>query len=57
LESVVVSVQESGAYLERFVDYPGNGHLFTDPTLADFDSANTELFWQRVLAFLGSQDG
>lgn len=52
LESVVASVQESGALLERYTDYPGSGHLFTDPTLPDYDATNTEQFWQRVLGFL-----
>lgn len=52
LESVIGSVRSSGAPLEAYTDYPGDGHLFTDPTLPDYDEANAELFWQRVLAFL-----
>ncbi|MDG4797244.1 dienelactone hydrolase family protein [Micromonospora sp. WMMD1082] len=32
--------------------YPGVGHLFTDPTLADHDPAAAQLTWSRVLAFL-----
>lgn len=52
LESVIDSVRSSGAPLEVYTEYPGNGHLFTDPTLPDYDAANTELFWKRVRAFL-----
>jgi len=34
-------------------DYPGGGHLFTDPTLPkEYDEAATELLWRRVEAFL-----
>lgn len=32
--------------------YPGNGHLFTDKSLADYDPASAALVMQRVLAFL-----
>jgi dienelactone hydrolase len=52
LESVIDSVRSSGAPLEVYTEYAGAGHLFTDPTLPDYDEANTELFWQRVRAFL-----
>lgn len=52
LESVIDSVRSSGAPLEVYTEYPGNGHLFTDSTLPDYDEANTELFWKRVRAFL-----
>ena len=52
LELVVDSVRSSGAPLEVYSEYPGDGHLFTDPTLPDYDEANTELFWERVGAFL-----
>ena len=52
LESVIDSVRSSGAPLEVYTEYPGDGHLFTDSTLRDYDEANTELFWERVRAFL-----
>jgi dienelactone hydrolase len=52
LESVIDSVRSSGAPLEVYTEYPGDGHLFTDSTLPDYDEANTELFWKRVRAFL-----
>lgn len=32
--------------------YPGDGHLFADSSLADYDSAATTLMIQRSLAFL-----
>ncbi|WP_165521801.1 dienelactone hydrolase family protein [Micromonospora zingiberis] len=32
--------------------YPGAGHLFTDPTVADHDPVAADLTWNRVLAFL-----
>lgn len=52
LDSVIGSVRRSGAPLEVYTEYPGNGHLFTDSTLPDYDEVNTELFWERVRAFL-----
>ena len=36
-------------------DYPGSGHLFTDPTLpAEYDPVATEAFWSHVLPFVRS---
>ena len=33
--------------------YPGDGHLFTDPSLPkEYDAESTELVWSRALAFL-----
>jgi dienelactone hydrolase len=52
LQAVVTSIETSGASVDLHTDYPGDGHLFTDPELPDHDAANTALFWQRVLAFL-----
>jgi dienelactone hydrolase/uncharacterized damage-inducible protein DinB len=34
--------------------YPGDKHLFADPSLPDYDEAAAGLLMQRVLAFLGS---
>src|SRR5207302_645243 len=34
--------------------YPGDKHLFTDPSLPDYDEAAAALLMQRVLGFLGS---
>jgi dienelactone hydrolase len=33
--------------------YPGNRHLFADPSVADYDAASAALLRERVLAFLG----
>ena len=52
VESVLRSANEVGAIAE-YVQYPGSGHLFTDPSLpAEFDSHATEVFWDQVTAFL-----
>jgi dienelactone hydrolase len=32
--------------------YPGDGHLFADNSLADYDETAATLLTQRVLAFL-----
>jgi dienelactone hydrolase len=37
---------------ELFV-YPGNGHLFADPSLSSYDAEAAALLTERVLAFLG----
>lgn len=51
IESVVDAVRRSGSSVEMF-DYSGNGHLFTDSSLADeYDSDNAQLLWERVLDF------
>jgi dienelactone hydrolase len=42
-------VRDAGA--ELFL-YPGDGHLFVDNSLRDYDEDATELFLERVLAFL-----
>lgn len=45
-------VSAAGGTLELF-DYPGDGHLFTDPTLPqEYDAEATELMWSRVLPFV-----
>lgn len=52
VESVLRSANESGAIAE-YVQYPGSGHLFTDPSLpAEFDARSTEVFWNHVTTFL-----
>ncbi|HEY1133901.1 MAG TPA: dienelactone hydrolase family protein [Nocardioides sp.] len=37
--------------------YPGEAHLFADPTLASYDAGAAALLDERVLAFLGTLDG
>lgn len=52
VDQTVRDVEAAGALIEVF-DYPGSGHLFTDPTLPDeFDLTATESLWERVLPFL-----
>ena len=51
-DSVAASVRAAGAAADVF-EYPGDGHLFTDPSLPDeYDADATQLFWQRVLDFV-----
>lgn len=56
MQSVIDSVEASGAPLEVHADYPIAGHLFTDPSFTDYDRDATELFWQRTLAFLADDE-
>ena len=54
LAQAVRDVEAGGGGIEVF-DYPGRGHLFTDPTLPDeYDPVATELLWSRVLPFVRS---
>jgi dienelactone hydrolase len=51
IDSVVGDARRAGADAEVF-DYPGTGHLFTDPSLPEeYDAAAAELLWQRALEF------
>jgi dienelactone hydrolase len=51
VESVMRSVNTAGADAEYF-QYPGDGHLFTDPSLpAEYDAGAAERLWRRVGAF------
>ncbi len=51
VDAVAASVRAAGAPLELF-DYPGDGHLFTDPSLPDeYQPTEATLLWERVLAF------
>jgi dienelactone hydrolase len=55
VDSLMRSVNEAGADAE-YVQYPGSGHLFTDPGLSEeFDPGATERFWSRVLAFCATR--
>jgi dienelactone hydrolase len=49
------AVREAGAEFEEYV-YPGSGHLFADPDLAEYDRASSEAMWERVIAFLDRID-
>ena len=51
VESVMASVNAAGADAEYF-QYPGSGHLFTDPSLPEeYDQGAAERLWKRVQAF------
>lgn len=51
LDAFAAAVQAAGGAVEIH-DYPGAGHLFTDPSLtAEYDEAASELAWVRALAF------
>ncbi len=52
LEAGIDAIKRSGSELEQF-DYPGAGHLFTDPSLLDeYQPGDAGVLWRRVLAFL-----
>jgi dienelactone hydrolase len=52
IDLAVRDVEAGGGTIEVF-DYPGSGHLFSDPTLpAEYDADTTELFWSRALPFV-----
>jgi len=51
IDAVVAQVRSAEAAVEVF-DYPGAGHLFTDPSLPnEYDERSAELLWSRVLWF------
>ncbi len=51
IDAVAAQVRSAGASIEVF-DYPGAGHLFTDPSLsAEHDAQAANLLWSRVLPF------
>lgn len=51
IDDLTAAIREADASAEMF-DYPGDGHLFTDASLAgEYHEANTRLLWERVLRF------
>ena len=51
IDAVAGTVRAAGAQVEVF-DYPGAGHLFTDPSLPEeYDAEAAGTMWARVLAF------
>ena len=56
IDSLERLVKESGAIFELF-DYPGHGHLFTDPSLPDeYDPSTASQLWNQTIAFLDRID-
>lgn len=54
LDLAIVEIEAAGADIEVF-DYPGRGHLFTDPSLpAEYDASATAVLWSRALPFIRS---
>ena len=57
IDQAVAEAAAAGARLQVF-DYPGAGHLFTDPSLPDeYDPEATEALWSRVIPFIGGLGG
>ena len=51
IDGLLAEARAGGGTLEVF-DYPGAGHLFTDPGLpAEYDAEAAALLWQRALGF------
>lgn len=56
IDALLDDVRRAGAPIEAF-DYPGSGHLFTDPSLpAEYDKEAASVLWERALAFCRSVD-
>ncbi|MER0445102.1 dienelactone hydrolase family protein [Streptomyces sp. Edi4] len=53
LNAWYLQMRRAGADVEIY-RYPGAGHLFTDPGLADYDEAAAEETWHTALGFLDS---
>ena len=51
LNTWYLSMRKAGADAEVY-RYPGAGHLYTDPELADYDAEAAERTWALALAFL-----
>ncbi len=51
IDAVIGQVRAAGASVELF-DYPGSGHLFTDPSrTSEYDEHAADLLWSRALSF------
>jgi dienelactone hydrolase len=57
IESGAAAIEAAGGTAEVF-EYPGDGHLFADPSLPkEYDVGAAELMWSRVAEFLERLDG
>lgn len=51
LDALLAEINTAGASATTF-DYPGDGHLFTDPSLTDeYDEQASALLWDRAATF------
>lgn len=51
IDAVAAQIRSARASIEIF-DYPGAGHLFTDPSLpTEYDEQAANVLWSRVLPF------
>ncbi|MDL2402804.1 dienelactone hydrolase family protein [Rhizobium mayense] len=46
------SLAERSQIAADLFTYPGAGHLYTDPSLPDYDAKAADLTWSRVIGFL-----
>ena len=57
IDGLVDHIRTGGGVVEVF-DYPGRGHLFTDPSLpAECDPQAAALLWNRALTFCRAAAG
>lgn len=54
IDAAVQAVRASGAAVESY-DYKGSGHLFTDPSLGEYQPDETAELWPRVLEFIAAR--
>jgi dienelactone hydrolase len=51
VDATIAQIRAAGAPVDYF-EYPGDGHVFTDPSRGDeYDAEAAALLWARVLAF------
>lgn len=51
IDQSVQAIRDAGGEVERY-DYPGDGHLFTDSSLPEYQPEQAAELWSRVLEFL-----
>jgi dienelactone hydrolase len=57
VDAVLRAVRDAGGEVETF-DYPGDGHLFADPSKTDeYQPEEAEVMWARVIDFVARVDG
>lgn len=54
IDQTLRDIEAARSHIDVF-DYPGSGHLFSDPTLPEeYDAEATRIMWGRVLPFVAS---